>query len=427
MAKMRADGEVDHFPSELQRHDGSRLEVEVSARLVEVEGEPHMLTMVRDTSQRRALERQLAQAQKLEAVGRLAGGVAHDFNNIVTAILGHAEMARDVLPEDSPARDDLRQIIRASGRATELTGQLLTFSRRQVAQPRRTDLNTLVDETRRLFERLIGADVQLRIVRSEVPVIVHADPGQLEQVLMNLVVNARDAMPSGGSLTVRVGLHDARALVEVRDTGLGMSPDIQARIFEPFFTTKERGKGTGLGLAMCYGIVHQAGGTIDVQSAPGEGSTFRVLLPIASADTPDSRPALRSGALVASLGGTETILLAEDEPMVRDLAIRVLEGLGYRVLVGKDGREGLTVADGFRERIHLLLTDVVMPGLSGPELAQRLTAERPGLAVLYVSGYAPDSATLAEALRSGAAFLPKPYNPADLAREVRATLDRLSP
>ena len=426
MARMRADGEVDHFPSELQCRDGSRLEVEVSARLVEVEGEPHMLTMVRDTSQRRALERQLVQAQKLEAVGRLAGGVAHDFNNIVTAILGHAEMARDVLPEDAPAREDLNQIIRASGRATELTGQLLTFSRRQVAQPRLTDLNTLVDETRRLFERLIGADVQLRIVRSDVPVIVHADPGQLEQVLMNLVVNARDAMPSGGSLTVRVGQHNSRAFVEVRDTGIGMSPDVQARIFEPFFTTKERGKGTGLGLAMCYGIVHQTGGTIDVASVPGEGATFRVLLPQASADMLDSRPAPRPGARTTTLGGSETILLAEDDPMVRDLAIRVLEGLGYRVLVGKDGSEALAVADGLRERIHLLLTDVVMPGLSGPELAQRLTSERPGLAVLYVSGYAPDSAALAEALRSGAAFLPKPYNPADLAREVRATLDRLS-
>jgi PAS domain S-box-containing protein len=425
MAKMRADGEVDHFPSELLRRDGTRLEVEVSARLVEVEGEPHMLTLVRDTSQRRTLERQLAQAQKLEAVGRLAGGVAHDFNNIITAILGHAEMARDVLPKDSLAQDDLSQIIRASGRAAELTGQLLTFSRRQVAQPRRTDLNSLVDETRRLFERLIGADVLLSIVRSDVPVIVHADPGQLEQVLMNLVVNARDAMPSGGVLTVRVGLHNSRALVEVRDTGTGMSPDIQARIFEPFFTTKERGKATGLGLATCYGIVHQAGGTIEVASVPGEGSTFRVLLPPASADTPDDHPAPRPGALTTTLGGSETILLAEDEPMVRDLAIRVLEGLGYRVLVGKDGSEALAIADRLREPIHLLLTDVVMPGLSGPELAQRLTAERPGLAVLYVSGYAPDSVALAEALRSGAAFLPKPYNPADLAREVRATLDRL--
>jgi PAS domain S-box-containing protein len=426
MAKMRADGEVDHFASELRCKDGSRLEVEVSARMVEVEGEPHMLTMVRDTSQRRALERQLAQAQKLEAVGRLAGGVAHDFNNIVTAILGHAEMARDVIPEDSPALEDLGQIIRASGRATELTGQLLTFSRRQVAQPRRMDLNGLVDETRRLFERLIGADVHLTIERHDAPVIVHADPGQLEQVLMNLVVNARDAMPTGGSLTVRVGLQESRAVIEVRDTGIGMSPDIQARIFEPFFTTKERGKGTGLGLAMCYGIVHQAGGTIDVETAPGTGSTFRVLLPLASADAPDGRPVLRSGTSVAPLGGTETILLAEDEPMVRDLALRVLEGLGYRVLVGRDGSEALAVSDGFRERIHLLLTDVVMPGLSGPEVATRLTAERPGLAVLYVSGYAPDSVALADALRNGATFLPKPYNPADLAREVRATLDRLS-
>jgi CheY-like chemotaxis protein len=233
-------------------------------------------------------------------------------------------------------------------------------------------------------------------------------------------------MPSGGSLTVRVGQRDSHALVEVQDTGIGMSPDVQARIFEPFFTTKERGKGTGLGLAMSYGIVHQAGGTIDVETAPGEGTTFRVQLPLAPADSPDTGPVPRSGALIASLGGTETILLAEDEPMVRDLAIRVLEGLGYRVLVGKDGSEALAIADGLRERIHLLLTDVVMPGLSGPELAQRLTAERPGLAVLYVSGYAPDTAALAEALRSGAAFLPKPYNPADLAREVRATLDRLT-
>ena len=431
MAKMRADGEVDHFASELQRRDGSRLEVEVSARMVEVEGEPHMLTMIRDTSQRRALERQLAQAQKLEAVGRLAGGVAHDFNNIVTAILGHAEMAREVLAADSPAQEDLGQIIRASGRATELTGQLLTFSRRQVAQPRRMDLNGLVDETRRLFERLIGADVELRIERCPEPVVVYADPGQLEQVLMNLVVNGRDAMPAGGRLTVRVGLLEARgvearAVVEVRDTGIGMSPDVQARIFEPFFTTKERGKGTGLGLAMCYGIVHQAGGTIDVETAPGAGSRFRVMLPLASADTLDTQAVLRSGASVAPLSGSETILLAEDEPMVRDLAIRVLEGLGYRVLASKDGSEALALSDGLRERIHLLLTDVVMPGLSGPELATRLTAERPGLAVLYVSGYAPDSAALADALRSGAAFLPKPYNPADLAREVRATLDRLT-
>jgi len=427
MATMRAVGSVDHFASQLQRRDGSRLEVEVSGRFVEVEGEPHMLTMVRDTSQRRALERQLAQAQKLEAVGRLAGGVAHDFNNIVTAILGHAEMARDVTPEESPAREDLDQIIRASGRASELTGQLLTFSRKQVAQPRRMDLNGLVEETRRLLERLIGADVRLRVEPFESPVIVHADPGQLEQVLMNLVVNARDAMPAGGTLTVRVRHAGERALLEVQDTGIGMSPDIQARIFEPFFTTKERGKGTGLGLAMCYGIIHQAGGAIDVESAPGAGSTFRVQLPVASSDSLDALPVLRSGSQVAPLGGTETILLAEDEPMVRDLAVRVLEGLGYRVLVGRDGTDALAVSDGFRGRIHLLLTDVVMPGLSGPELATWLAGERPDMAVLYVSGYAPDSASLAEALRSGAGFLPKPYNPADLAREVRITLDRLLP
>jgi CheY-like chemotaxis protein len=360
----------------------------------------------------------------MEAIGRLAGGVAHDFNNIMTAVMGYAQIASDSLPPESEARDDLAQILRASSRASELTRQLLAFARRQVTQPRPVDLDDLVGETRKLLERLLGADVALVTVLGGPLPPVLIDPGQLEQVLLNLAVNARDAMPKGGSLTLRTARMGDEIALDVVDTGTGIPPEHQPHIFEPFFTTKEHGKGTGLGLATCYGIVRQAGGRIEVITAPDMGTTFRVILPAAPlGGLPEGTvPAARGGVGIAS--GTETILLAEDEPQVRELAVRMLDGLGYQLMVASNGREALETAASLGQPIDLLVTDVVMPEIDGLELAARLRAERPGIRVLYISGYAEDSAAIEQALRDGDGFLPKPFTVGDLGRRVREILDQ---
>jgi len=421
---VRREGVCRNFPTVLQRKDGGRVEVEFSGRVIEVEGRPCLLSIIRDVEEQRRLERQLTHAQKMEAIGRLAGGVAHDFNNIMTAVMGYAQIASEALPTDSAARGDLQEILRASGRASELTRQLLAFARRQVTQPRPVDLNDLIRETRKLLERLLGEDIMLRTEPAPDLPLVLVDPGQIEQVLVNLSVNARDAMPTGGLLTIATRTRDGQVFLDVTDTGVGIPAEAQAYIFEPFFTTKEHGKGTGLGLATCYGIVRQAGGHIEVESEPDRGSRFRIILPALPEGTIPVYTPARGTRIEGMLQGRgELILLAEDEPQVRRLADRLLRGLGYRVLTAESGEAALSLAEEAGEPIDLLVTDVVMPGMGGGALVSELRRSRSDLKVLYISGYATDSDAIERALQQGDSFLAKPFTVGELAGRVRALLE----
>jgi signal transduction histidine kinase/CheY-like chemotaxis protein len=377
---------------------------------------------------------QLTHAQKMEAVGRLAGGVAHDFNNLLTIIVGRAELVLDALPPEHPAREHADQIERASTRGAGLTHQLLAFSRQQVLRPRVLDLNAAVVELERMLGRMIGEDVHLELELEAGLGPVLADASQVEQVLMNLAVNARDAMPRGGRLTFRTtsGELDGGAaerlampagscvVVEVRDTGIGMDEATRLRIFEPFFTTKEPGKGTGLGLATVYGIARQSGGAIEVESVPGQGTTFRLFLPRVD---PAERPDLPLAPVGDSDTGDETILLLEDETDVREMAERQLTARGYRVLAAAKCGEALELAERHDGPIDLLLTDVILPQMSGPEVAARLSVLRPAAKVLYVSGYTDDALGEHGVLGPGIAFLAKPFTSARLGRKVREVLD----
>ena len=387
----------------------------------------------RDITESLALEEQLAQAQKMDAIGRLAGGVAHDFNNLLTAIVGHAELLKDQLDPGSTAAEDVGEIERAANRAAGLTQQLLAFSRRQVLEPRTLHLDAVIDGMRRMLERLIGEDVRL-VVRPGGAGNVRADPTQMEQVILNLVVNARDAMPQGGTLTIETAVRevDDRAawrigvkvgpyvVLTVRDTGHGMDEAVRARIFEPFFTTREHG--TGLGLSTAYGVVRQSGGLIGVESQPGSGTTFTIFLPRIA--TPAEGEALPAAAAAGSAAdGTETILLVEDDARVRELAARVLKQRGYRVLEAEDGTAALAASMGHVGPIHLLLTDVVMPDISGPAVAGKLQAQRPEARVLYMSGYTDDAMVKYGVIAGRMPFLQKPFSPAALAAKVREALD----
>ncbi len=384
--------------------------------------------------ERRRLEQQLLQSQRLEAVGRLAGGVAHDFNNVLTAILGSTELLLLDTPPGAPQREELEIIRDAGVRAQELIRQLLAFSARQVLQPVVLDLNSLVKNITKLLRRLIGEDIELVTALAPDLGNVRADPGQLEQVLVNLAVNARDAMPAGGRLTIEthsVAVPDSRAsqhgpvppgryvVLRVTDTGVGMDPETQQRVFDPFFTTKPRGKGSGLGLATVYGIVRQSGGDVTLESAVGAGSTFRIYLPRVA--EPVERVAAPAVSVPAA--GSETVLLAEDEQLVRVLARKVLEQAGYTVLVAAGGAEALEIARRHDGPIHLLLTDVVMPEMSGRELMHRITQVRPDTRVLYMSGYADEAIAHHGVLDPGTAFMQKPFTPGTLATKVRAVLD----
>ena len=395
--------------------------------------------VILDVSDRKALEQQLLQAQKMEAVGRLAGGVAHDFNNMLTAIGGYAELLARQLPADSTWAREVAEIRRAAQRAAELTGKLLALGRRQVLRPRTLDLSGLVADLAPMLARLLGEEVALEVVAAESPAVVRADPGQLEQVLVNLAVNARDAMPAGGHLVLRLGRHrvtpetpglDPRdrtlpagdyVTLAVEDTGTGLTDQVRAHLFEPFFTTKPVGQGTGLGLATVHGIVRQSGGDVRADNVPGRGAVFTVLLPCAPGEGAAGQPVVPG----PPPRGAEAVLLAEDEPTVRELLGSLLTGLGYRVFAVRDGAEALAVAE--REgpdRIDALVTDVVMPGLGGRELAERMRAAHPGLPVLFCSGY---SERLPESVEDGrTAFLAKPFSPADLAGRLRALLDAAS-
>jgi PAS domain S-box-containing protein len=419
------EGKRDFFIGEarLRRKDGREGWVRLGVSLIrDYEGNPvHFVAHVEDVSERHGLELQLRQAQKMEAVGRLAGGIAHDFNNLLTAISGYTEFLISSL-EDERQKRHAEEIKRASQRAAALTGQLLAFSRRQVLQPRVLNVNAIVTDMDMMLRRLIGEDVELVFHADPNLGSVRADPTQLEQVIINLVVNARDAMPGGGSLTIETenvteGEHE---LVELRltDTGIGMTEDQRQRLFDPFFTTKEGG--TGLGLATVYGIVEQSGGTILVDSEPGMGTAFRITLPRV-ADSIDV-PAAAAPAQAPSVG-TETIMLVEDEAVVRRLVAEILETSGYTVLQAGDGPSALELLRRNNRRVDLLLTDVVMPGMSGREVAQAVTSMRPGTHVLYMSGYTGSVIDHHGILEQGVAFLQKPFTAEDLTRSIRTLLD----
>jgi PAS domain S-box-containing protein len=405
---------------------------------------PHMLMSILDVSERmradeeRArLEQQLRQAQKMESIGRLAGGVAHDFNNMLAPIIGFSEMLLEEPLDGEQRREDLRQILGAAERARDLTRQLLAFGRKQILTLEPIDLRDVVAGFERLLRRTIREDIRIEISLPSTPTVSRADAGQIEQVLLNLAVNAQDAMPQGGSLgvrmdvtTVEAGQQDAMGgvapgsyvLLSVSDTGLGMGPEIREHLFEPFFTTKERGKGTGLGLSTAYGIVKQHGGGIVVDSEPGRGSTFRILLPRESMEPVRAAEAGRARDRVPR--GTETILVAEDTAAVRSMVAAMLERLGYSVIATENAEEALRVGEKETGRIHLLLTDVVMPGVNGRELYLRLSGIRPELKVLFMSGYAGEMIARHGVLEEGTAFIQKPFTLEILARKVRDLLDR---
>ncbi|HET9387895.1 MAG TPA: PAS domain S-box protein [Gemmatimonadales bacterium] len=390
----------------------------------------------RDVTDQRHLEEQFRQAQKMEAVGQLAGGIAHDFNNLLTAILGNTQLLLRDLPPGDAKRADVEEIRKASERAASLTRQLLAYSRRQMLQPEILDLNVVVADMDRMLRRLIGENIALVTILAPDLGRVRADPNQIEQVLVNLAVNARDAMTDGGGgqLTIEtsnVNLDEAftqahlgskpgpHAMLAVTDTGTGMDATVRAHLFEPFFTTKDVGKGTGLGLATVYGIVKQSDGYISVYSEPGRGSSFKIYLPRLDARPRTSSPGMKAGVS----HGTETILVVEDEPAVLSLSQRALEAHGYVVLAASDATTALRLVERHGGEIHLLLTDVIMPGMSGRDLADQLASRRPGIRVLYMSGYPGDAVVQHGELQAGSAFLQKPFSPDGLARKVRDALD----
>ncbi len=385
-----------------------------------------MATRVRDTHQQleanvaelQAAREQFAHTQRMEAVGRLAGGVAHDFNNLLTVILGEVDLAL-TRPRRDPAEESaLLEIRRAGERAALLTQQLLSFSRRQVVAPAEIDMNELVIELEKMLARLIGENVQLRTVVGASDAWIRADRGQMEQVLVNLVVNARDAMPAGGTITVNTARVGQSVVVSVTDTGTGMTDDVRRHLFEPFFTTKERGKGSGLGLATSYGIVHQAGGHIEVRTALGRGTTMDVILPVVAA--PATEPAAETPSVAF---GHETVLIVEDEPGVQRIAARVLGLKGYQVLTAASGEQALAVLRDRHRAVDLLLTDVVLQGMGGRELADAAVALRPRLRVLFVSGYTDDIVLQHRLVAEDVHFLAKPYSPDALVQRVREVLD----
>jgi PAS domain S-box-containing protein len=419
-----------------ERKDGKKLLLDATARIQRSRGAESRITALRDVTEKRALENQFRQSQKMEAVGRLAGGVAHDFNNLLTVILSYTDMLIEGVAPKDPRAEDLDQIRKAGLAAATLTRQLLAFSRQQVIEPRLVDLNEIVNSSDKLLRRLIGEDIQLEAKLGGQAFTVMIDPGQLEQVIMNLAVNARDAMPAGGKLTLETTAvtmdgdyvrdhwpaHPGRfAMLAVSDTGCGMNEETRSRIFEPFFTTKSVGEGTGLGLATVYGIVKQSNGFIWVYSEPNEGTTFKIYFPLVDrpADEYVERP---EPATIPT--GTETILLAEDSPAVRVAVRQILERFGYTVIEAPNGKVALSAAER-QSHIDLLLTDVVMPEMSGRQLAEEFSGLRPAAKILFMSGYTDDAIIRHGVLRPGTAYIQKPFSAELLARKVRETLDRV--
>ena len=446
LRRVQEDGtRFEVFEGRVRHRDGSWRTLAVIGKSLPPEtGVQGVIVNVRDiTEKKRSAEalaetqRELVQAQKMEAIGRLAGGVAHDFNNLLTVIQGYGEILRRGTEPGDPRSEPLEEILTAAGRAANLTRQLLAFSRKQASEPRLIGIDAIVNDMAKMIRRLIGEDVEMTVLASPDLPQVRTDPSQVEQVLMNLAVNARDAMPSGGNLTVLVEAERLSEPLEgfpervppgewvvlsVADSGFGMSPETLSHVFEPFFTTKEIGKGTGLGLATVWGIVKQSGGFVQVSSFPGTGTTFRIFFPRAEGTRPTSgiRPAVKRGA-------SETILLVEDEPAVRNLTRTLLEGIGYRVLSAIDASEALATAGRPEERIDLLLTDVVMPGMTGPDLAAEIRRIRPALKVLFMSGYSADILEDRGGLGTETALLAKPFTRAALEAKVREVLDDSGP
>jgi two-component system cell cycle sensor histidine kinase/response regulator CckA len=429
---------VINIPVAMPPHNGSAAEQHFLMSffpVISLEGSIEGVgAVVLETTDRRHLEEQLLQAQKMEAVGRLAGGIAHDFNNILTAIKSYSELLIEDMATDKGRVEDVKEIREAADRAAALTRQLLAFSRQQLLRPRVLDLNTTIRDLKGMLERLIGADIEVKTQLAPTIGMVTADPGQIEQVLMNLVVNARDAMPDGGTIdieTSNVELDDEYArthastrpgpyvMLAVSDTGQGMSREIQTRVFEPFFTTKEKGKGTGLGLSTVYGIVKQSGGSIWMYSEPGQGTTFKIYLPRVDAVVDDNVVA----PILNGHGGNETILLVEDEDSVREVASRILRRQGYSVVEASNGTEALREFGERGREFDLIITDIVMPGMGGLELAQRVREWAPAARILFTSGYTEDAVLRRSFLDPGAEFIEKPFTPAHLAERTRQVLD----
>jgi PAS domain S-box-containing protein len=447
LARLAATGSERAGSHRLAGTGDRQFEVELSGSVVEIAGIRVLLAIVRDVTERNRLEDQLRQVQKMEAIGQLAAGVAHDFNNLITIVKGYAQITLRALKPGDPLRAGIEQIEKASDRATALTRQLLSFSRRQVVRPRLIDLDAVVAEMEPMLRRLVGEDIDLAVVRDPALGRVQAHEEQMEQILLNLVVNARDAMPDGGRLTIEtadVELDEAYArqhvgveaggyvMLAVSDTGCGMDSRTQAHIFEPFFTTKEAGKGTGLGLSTVYGIVKQSRGNVWVYSEVGRGTTFKVYLPRAveidagsggdgRADVSDGRAATTAGRALGR--GTETVLVVEDEEMVRSLIRSVLADRGYTVLEAAAGVDAATLGAGHAGPIHLVLSDVVLPQQSGPALFEALARGRPRLRVLYMSGYTATAITRNGLLAAGTPLLVKPFTVETLVTQVRAVLD----
>jgi len=407
-----------------------------------VQGSAVIEAMVEDiTEQKRAeehqkhLEVQLRQAQKMESIGRLAGGVAHDFNNLLSSIIGYSELALMKLPEESEARAEIETVRTAGEKAEQLTRQLLAFSRKQVLEPRPLDLNETVNSMLKILSRSLGEDIELQFTPNSGPGVVHADSGQMEQVIMNLAVNARDAMPEGGKLMISLSrahvdtdyveqnpeaVPGNYAVLTISDTGTGMSAEVREKIFEPFFTTKDKGKGTGLGLATVYGIVKQHGGHVQVYSEPGSGTTFRIYLPLV-ADEASTNP--ESPKTETRHGGSETIFVVDDDRFIRNLILDTLESFGYTLIGAASAEEALQVLQAWNEPVHLLLTDVIMPGMNGRELAEHVMALRPGIRVLYMSGYSGDVIAHRGLLDPDVEYMTKPLTPSRLLKKIREILD----
>jgi PAS domain S-box-containing protein len=436
--QIEREGEATGLEAAWKRRDGSEIFVRESARAFRADDGRVLYYdgIVEDVTERRRLEEQLRQAQKMEAVGRLAGGVAHDFNNLLTIIIGYSDLLLEKLSACDGMRPPVEEIKKAADRAASLTRQLLAFSRRQVLPPHILNLNGLLTKVDKMLRRMIGKNIELVTHLPSGLGRVKADPGQIEQVIVNLAANARDAMPQGGQLTLEAAnveldssyvtshesvLPDHYVMIAMSDTGIGMDAETQARIFQPFFTAKQRGKGMGLGLATVYGIVRQSEGHIWVYSEPGKGTTFKVYLPridqavevIAPTNVPvDELPP-----------SCQTILLVEDEEVVRSSARKLLESRGYEVLEAKGANDALEIGGRYKKHIHLLLTDVVMPQMSGRELAEHLAPLHPETKVLYMSGYADHAVVQHGLLDPGTAFLQKPFTPDALARKLREVLD----
>jgi two-component system cell cycle sensor histidine kinase/response regulator CckA len=418
-----------------RKKDGSIITVEVTAHDFDFEQRSARLVLANDVTERLRLEEQLRQSQKMEAIGRLAGGVAHDFNNMLSVILSYGEILLADMKPGEPMRDEVEEIRKAGKRAADLTRQLLMFSRQQVLEPKVLDLNEILSGMEKMLQRILGADVDLVTMPASSLGRVRVDRSSIEQVIMNLAVNARDAMPTGGRLTMEtsnVVLDDAYArshlgaaagryvMLAITDTGTGMDQATLARIFEPFFTTKEVGKGTGLGLSTVFGITQQCGGGVWAESEPGKGTTFKVYLPRVDSE---AEAANRLEAQPTSSRGAETILLVEDDDQVRAVARGILRRHGYHVIDARNAGEALLSAEKHAGRIHLLLSDVVMPQMSGPELAKRLAGTRPEMKVLCMSGYTDDSIVRHGVIEARFAFIQKPITPETLSKRVREVLE----